>query len=64
MKVVIIITGDDDETDDTVMDVLEPNPEYENEVLLAKQKTLMWSEEQYLTLAPGMNQDANKYHIR
>jgi hypothetical protein len=24
-------------------------------VLLAKQKTLMWSEEQYLSLAPGMN---------
>ena len=48
-------TDDDDETDDTVMDVLEPNPEYENEVL-AKQKMLMWSEEQYLTLAPGMNQ--------
>ena len=49
-------TDDDDEADDTVMDVLEPNSEYENEVLLAKQKTLMWSEEQYLTLAPGMNQ--------
>lgn len=46
------------EADASAEPLIEPiseDPTHVNDLLLAKQHTLMWSEEKYLVLAPGMN---------
>lgn len=38
-----------------MIELISEDPAHVNDLLLAKQHTLMWSEEKYLELAPGMN---------
>lgn len=42
--------------DEPLIESIVEHPENAQELLLAQQKTLMWSEEKYLSIAPGMNQ--------
>jgi len=48
-----------DASGEPMIEPISENPEHVNDLLLSKQQTLMWSEDKYLELAPGMN----KHHL-
>jgi hypothetical protein len=52
------IQSKEDEKEEEAVELINIDTETDRELLVGQQQTLMWSEEKYLCLAPGMNQKA------